>query len=155
MTCDWHSKDISDLLHIATITVTRGRSDEGQSGTPAWFLSSMLLDALGRAKISNETPWGTSWHTRCTLQCRHIIPALNAWAARAYYTTARPIGTQIHGHGCTDYLKIERRCYYYIQVIDVLGLFFDMLSMGFYTTRHWQTFGRLVQELNICTVAGV
>ena len=40
----------------------------------------------------------------------------------------------------------------YVRVIDVLGLFFDMLSMGFYTTRHWQTSGRLVQELNIGTV---
>ena len=37
-------------------------------------------------------------------------------------------------------------------IIDVLGLFLDMLSMGVYTTRHWQTSGRLVQELNIFTV---
>ena len=28
-----------------------------------------------------------------------------------------------------------------------------MLSMGFCTTRHWQTSDRLVQELNVCTVA--
>ena len=27
------------------------------------------------------------------LQCRHLIPALNVWAARAKYTTARPIST--------------------------------------------------------------
>ena len=32
------------------------------------------------------------------------------------------------------------------------GLFFDMLSMGVCTTRHWQTSSRLVQELNVCTV---
>ena len=31
-------------------------------------------------------------------------------------------------------------------------LMFDMLSMGVCTTRHWQTSGRLVQELNVCTV---
>ena len=38
-------------------------------------------------------------------------------------------------------------------VIDVLGLFFDMLSMGvFKENRLWQTSGRLVQELNVCTV---
>ena len=37
-------------------------------------------------------------------------------------------------------------------VIDVLGLFFDMLSMGECTTRHWQMSSRLVQELNDCTV---
>ena len=40
----------------------------------------------------------------------------------------------------------------YVKVIDVLGLFLDMLSMGFYTTRHWQTSGRLMQELDVCTV---
>ena len=40
----------------------------------------------------------------------------------------------------------------YVKVIDVLGLFFDVLSMGFYTNRHWQTSGRLVQELDVCTV---
>ena len=40
----------------------------------------------------------------------------------------------------------------YVKVIDVLGLFFDMLSMGFRTTRQSQTSGRLVQEVNGCTV---
>ena len=34
-------------------------------------------------------------------------------------------------------------------VIDVLDLFFDMLSC---TTRHWQKSGRVVQGLNIFTV---
>ena len=37
-------------------------------------------------------------------------------------------------------------------VIDVLNLLFDMLSIGVCTTRHWQTSGRLVQELNVCAV---
>ena len=37
-------------------------------------------------------------------------------------------------------------------IIDVLGLFFDMLPIGVCTTGHLQTSGRLVQELNICTV---
>ena len=32
--------------------------------------------------------------------------------------------------------------------------FFDMLSMGFCTTRHWQTSGRIVQELNVPTLGG-
>ena len=36
-------------------------------------------------------------------------------------------------------------------VIDVIGLFFDMISMGVWTTRHWRMFGQLVQELDICT----
>ena len=78
----------------------------------------------------------------------HLIPAVNA-----QYTTVRPIATQFPGHGCLDDLTTERSfnsqatC-----VVDVLGLFFDMLSMGFCTTGHWQTSGRLVQELNIRTV---
>ena len=29
---------------------------------------------------------------------------------------------------------------------------FDIPSIGVFTTRHWQTSGRLVQELNVCTV---
>ena len=37
-------------------------------------------------------------------------------------------------------------------VIDVLCLYSNMLSLGVCTTRHWQTSGRLVQELNVCTV---
>ena len=39
------------------------------------------------------------------------------------------------------------------RVIHVLGLFFGMLSMGYCTTRHLQTSGPLVQELNACTVS--
>ena len=34
-----------------------------------------------------------------------------------------------------------------------LTSFFDMLYMGVCTTRHWQTPGQLVQELNVCTVS--
>ena len=38
------------------------------------------------------------------------------------------------------------------RVIDVLGLFFNMISIGVCTTRDCQTPGRLVQELDTCTV---
>ena len=38
-------------------------------------------------------------------------------------------------------------------LINTFGLFFDMLAIGVFTTRHWQTSGRLVQEYNVCTVA--
>ena len=38
-------------------------------------------------------------------------------------------------------------------ILDALGLFFDMLCMGVCATRYWQPSGRLVQELNSCTVA--
>ena len=38
-------------------------------------------------------------------------------------------------------------------VIDVFGLFFfEMLSMDVYTTRHWQTSGQRMQELNVSNV---
>ena len=37
------------------------------------------------------------------------------------------------------------------RVIDVLGLF-AMLLIIVCTTRHWQTSGRLVQALNVCTL---
>ena len=70
------------------------------------------------------------------MQCQPLIPALNAWAAGPYYTTARPIAYQFPGHGCMDDLTTERsfvlqaRC-----VIYVLGLSFGMLSMGVRTKR--------------------
>ena len=38
-------------------------------------------------------------------------------------------------------------------VTDVLGISVDMLPMSDSTIKHWQTSGRLVQELNACTVA--
>ena len=66
------------------------------------------------------------------LQWRHLIPALNAWAARALYTTARPIVTQFFGHGCINDLKTE--CSFDSQatsVIDVLGLLFTYCQWVF------------------------
>ena len=57
------------------------------------------------------------------------------------------------GHGCMDDVTTERSfdslatC-----VIDVLGVFVDMFAICVCTTRHWQTSGRPVQELNFCTV---
>ena len=33
-----------------------------------------------------------------------------------------------------------------------MACFLDMFTMGVFTTRHLQTSGRLVQELNVCTV---
>ena len=80
------------------------------------------------------------------VQCTHLIPALNVWAVRAYYTTAGPIDTKLHEHGCMDYLQIKRRCAWII---------FWHVIHGFCSTRHWQTSGRLVQELNVCTVEAV
>ena len=42
--------------------------------------------------------------------------------------------------------KIHRSC------VMCLTYFFDMLDVVICTTGHWQTSGRLVQELNVCTV---
>ena len=87
------------------------------------------------------------------LQCRHLIPARNAWADQTYYMTARPIATQFAGHGCLHDLTTERS--FDIQatwVINVLDLFFDILSMGVCTARHWQTSSRQVQKLSACTL---
>ena len=33
------------------------------------------------------------------IQCRHLIPALNARVARTWGRTARPVATQSPGHG--------------------------------------------------------
>ena len=38
-------------------------------------------------------------------------------------------------------------------VIDVLGPFFGIISLGVCTVRHWWTSDRLVQEFNACIVA--
>ena len=70
------------------------------------------------------------------------------------YTPARPIATAFPGHGCMDDLTTERSFDSPATwAIDWLGSFhFDMLSMIVGTTRHWQTFGRLVEEVGICTI---
>ena len=74
----------------------------------------------------------------CTVLCRHadeLAKELN-------------IGTV-----CMDDLTAECRLYSQATwVIDVNSLFSDILSMGVCSIRHWQTSGRLVQELNVCSV---
>ena len=85
-------------------------------------------------------------------QSWHLISALNAGAARAYYMTAC-FATQLSGSGCqmTSQLSIAliRKQH---RSLMCLAYFFDMLSMGVCTTRYWQTPGRLVQDLNVCNV---
>ena len=64
--------------------------------------------------------------------------------------TVSPIATRFLG---IDDLTNERSFYSQATcVIDVLGLLFYILSMGVCTNRLWQTTGRIVQELNVCTV---
>ena len=63
---------------------------------------------------------------------------------------------QLPWHGCTDGLTFEHDFDSQATgVIDVLGLYSAMLSTGVYTTRHWQTTGRLLQELNVCSVVSL
>ena len=74
------------------------------------------------------------------------------WTDWAQYTTVRPIATQFPGYGCMDDLTTESSFNSQATwVIMSLIYFFDMLSLGVCTTRHWQTSDRLVQELNVCT----
>ena len=63
------------------------------------------------------------------LQYQYFMPALIAWAARAEYTTARPIATQFPGHGCMDDLTIERG-------VDLPAARAYIVSLGVCSTRH-------------------
>ena len=87
------------------------------------------------------------------LQCQHLIPALNAWAALVHYTTACPIATQFPWRGCMGDLTIEPSLGKQATwVIAVLDLSFDNLNVGVCTTRHCETSGGLVQKLSVNTV---
>ena len=86
------------------------------------------------------------------LQCRHSIPALNAWAAKAEYTTARLIATQSPGHRCMDDLTTGRSFDSLRGSSMCLAYFFDMLPMGVCTTGHNLTPVRLMPELSADTV---
>ena len=83
------------------------------------------------------------------VQCRHLIPALSARAARAYYMTARPIATHFLGMDALMTLKLN-----VVLIRKLRGLL--MFLVLFLTCYPWAFEqpgnGRLVQELNICTV---
>ena len=68
------------------------------------------------------------------LQCRHLIPALNMRAEWAEYTTACPVATHFPWYGCMFDVQL------YVALICKLH---EPLK---------KTSGRLVQELNVCTV---
>ena len=61
-----------------------------------------------------------------TIQCGHLIHAL----------TERSFESKATSHWCA-------------------WLIFDMFSVRVCSTRHWQTSGQLVQELNVRTVYGM
>ena len=64
--------------------------------------------------------------------------------------TARPIATQLTGHGCNQRSQTSQLI---PRSLMFLAYIFDMLSVGVCTTKHCQTSGRLVQELSVFTVA--
>ena len=67
------------------------------------FWAALVLETFGLLwKTVNMPGWLVT-----NIQCRHLIPALNTWAARAEYTTARPIANQFPGHWCMDNLTTE------------------------------------------------
>ena len=88
------------------------------------------------------------------LQCRHVIPALNARADWAF-TTARQIASQFPGHGCMNAWMTSQLNVALIRRLRgslmCLAYFSNMLFRGVCTSWNWQTSGRLVQELNVCT----
>ena len=68
-------------------------------------------------------------------------------------SAVRLIATQFSGHGCMDDLTIERSFDKQTTwVIDVLGLLLLTCYPWLFRTRHWQTPGRVVQEVIVCTV---
>ena len=74
------------------------------------------------------------------LQYQHLIPALNAWAARAQYTNASPIATQFPGHGRMNNLTTEFSFDSQATlVIDVIGLFFLHVI-------HWCFYDQALEE---------
>ena len=83
------------------------------------------------------------------MQCRHLIPALKVVPSLAII------------HDRIDWSYMHRWPHnwtysFYLQaaLLMFVACFFGTLSMSGCTTRHWQTSGRLVQELNVCTVYG-
>ena len=82
-----------------------------------------------------------------SIQRGHLIPS------RTWYTTTRPIPTQFSGHWWLDDLTTDRSFRKLTALLMCLAHSFDMLAMGFCTTRHWQMSGRLVPRLNVWPVA--
>ena len=75
----------------------------------------------------------------CKLQCRYLIPALNAWAARAGCTTTCPIATQFSWDECMDDLTTGRSFHSQATrqwALMCLAYLPDMSSLCVCTTRH-------------------
>ena len=100
---------------------------------------------------------GCQTRVRETIANEHTVPTFNyctkCVGSPGINTTACPIATQFRRNGFMDDLKTKRNFDWEVTwALDVLGSFIDMLSICMCTTRHWQTSGRLVQEVNVCTI---
>ena len=82
-----------------------------------------------------------------TVQTFNLIPTLNAWAARAPQTIARPIALQFPGHSCIDDLITELSFdSQAMLVIAVLGLFL--------TCYPWMLYNQALTDVRL-TGAGI
>ena len=79
-----------------------------------------------------------------TVQCQHLIPALNVWAAQSLYTA---VCMYVWMTSQLNIDFISKLCGH-----QCFGLFFEMLSIHIFTTRNLQTSGGLVQESSVYTV---
>ena len=121
---------------------------------PYFIIGWSNLISLQRIQHLQSLEKSDSNRRALNLQCRHLIRALNARAVRAQCTTAGPIATQFPGHGCEHRSLTSQLNVALIRKLrgslTNMPYYFDMLSMGVCTTRHWQTHGRPVPVL-ICS----
>ena len=75
---------------------------------------SMLVVLREGSGLPTLTPFMLRTHlVKCQLQCRHLIPALNAWAAQVKYTPVCQIAIQFPGQldaWITSQLKVALIC---------------------------------------------
>ena len=81
------------------------------------------------------------------VQCRHLFPALTAWAAGTEHTTANLIVTRFSGHGC--YLTTERSF-----VSQATSWVTDVLTLFFKHIIHWCLYNLALADVR-STGAGI
>ena len=98
--------------------------------------------------LNGDNPYVTTVLHRY-IQCRHLIPALNAGKTER---NTRP-HAQLPPSFLDTYARVTSQLNAsYVDHWSTL-LIFDMLSMGVCTTRHCQTSSQLLQESNVYTVS--
>ena len=86
------------------------------------------------------------------VQCRHLIPALNAPGQNIRPHAWLPLSFLGMDAWLTSQLKVVL-IQKLLRPLICLAKYFEMLFMDVYTSRHMRTSGRLVHELNVCTVS--